>query len=129
MNYRSICRRLYNRNLFRDSRSESESLWLHTDAIEVRNGVRSGAVDQASGASPSSDVALNDREVARVEVGAALQKIGSRVDALPNYEQTTPSGIGWALHEQEGGGVGRIQAGHPLLPVIHAVAVGVLVVG
>ena len=110
-----------------DSRTAQPRRSLHADAIEVWSAVRGRSVGKSRGASRAEKIAGDTGKGGRSkQVGAALEIIRPRVHALPRHFHTDEIGSDGCLHHREKGRrIGRVSAGDPLLPVVHAVAVGV----
>src|ERR1019366_2751000 len=107
-----------------------ESTVSNAYAIEVRAGVRGGGVRVTGRAGLADDVALDGEECRlRRQIGAALEIICDTTHAFPSHNQPRRIiGFNRRQHFQHRQGVGRIQAGDPILVNVHsgAVQVGVI---
>src|ERR1039458_2723673 len=107
----------------------SETLSLHTHAVEIRPAIGGRGVVVDGGAIEPGNIGLNGDE-ATDEVGGALKKITAGGNALPRDDDPVEVALRHGgVHGQDGGGIGGIRAGDEFLPVIHAITIGVEKIG
>ena len=109
-------------------RDACATLLRNTHPIKIRAAVRGGGVKKTRRAGLTDDVAgqTGEGRLGR-KVGGALEKVASRARALP-LNENPPRVVDGRHHSQDRLGVGWIGIAAPLLPVVHAVVVGVGIV-
>src|SRR3954471_21909053 len=98
---------------------------LNPDSVEDSRGGGRVGIGNAGCAAEADDVAADAGEGwLRGEIGAALEVIGSAVDALPFDSNRARVRGGERCHDgEDGSGVRWIRASDPFLPVIHPIAI------
>ena len=92
----------------------------HADAIEIGDVIRGGSIGVTGRAGVADNIALDSRE-GRWQISRALEVIQDATDALPgDRDATGVVGCGWRQHDEDGGWVGGVQAGDPILIHIKA---------
>src|ERR1035441_881749 len=101
----------------------AEWLLLHADAVQDRTGGWRVGVGKAGRVGQAGDVGLQQRERWwRHQVGGALHEVVAVGDAAPSQHDAVGKKRRH-LQTEDRGGVGRVGARQPLLPVVHAVVV------